>query len=97
MAVVVGGANNQLEVPEDGARLAERGILYVPDFVANAGGVTTGCGEMKGYPAEWAATRVEAIRERVASVLERAEAQGILPNEAAERIAEARIAAAAGA
>jgi len=93
-AVVCGGANNQLATPQDGERLAARGILYVPDFVANAGGVITGSGELAGYPPEWAAARVEAIRETVSEVLSRAESAGELPHQAAERIAEQRIAAA---
>ncbi len=38
-AAVCGAANNQLAEEADGDRLAERGILYVPDYVANAGGV----------------------------------------------------------
>ncbi len=36
--IVAGSANNQLRTPEDAARLAERGILYVPDYIINAGG-----------------------------------------------------------
>ncbi|MET5012452.1 amino acid dehydrogenase, partial [Burkholderia pseudomallei] len=37
--VVAGGANNQLATREDGARVAETGILYAPDYVINAGGI----------------------------------------------------------
>jgi leucine dehydrogenase len=37
-AIVAGSANNQLDAPEDAERLAERGILYAPDYVVNAGG-----------------------------------------------------------
>ena len=39
--VVAGGANNQLKTPEDGKRLKDRGILYAPDYVINAGGIIT--------------------------------------------------------
>ena len=39
VAIVCGGANNQLATPEDAERLAARDILYVPDYLANAGGV----------------------------------------------------------
>jgi leucine dehydrogenase len=91
--VVAGGANNQLRDPEeDGARLAERGILYVPDYVANAGGVITGFAGLNGHPAEWAAERVEAIHDTVLQVLRRAEEAGLLPHRAADRTAEDRIA-----
>jgi leucine dehydrogenase len=43
--VVAGGANNQLAKAEDGARLQERGILYAPDYVINAGGIINVCTE----------------------------------------------------
>lgn len=91
--IVAGGANNQLRDGADGGRLAERDILYVPDYVANAGGVITGFAELNGHPAGWAASRVEAIHDTVLEVLRRAEEAGMLPHEAADRIAEDRIAA----
>ena len=46
--VVAGGANNQLETPEDGERLHTRGILYAPDYVINAGGIINVCTEYLG-------------------------------------------------
>ena len=48
MPVVAGGANNQLATPEDGERLHERGILYAPDYVINAGGIINVCTEYLG-------------------------------------------------
>ncbi|HVG45974.1 MAG TPA: Glu/Leu/Phe/Val dehydrogenase dimerization domain-containing protein [Longimicrobium sp.] len=93
-AIVAGGANNQFREPADGARLAERGIVYVPDYVANAGGVITGFGELSGHPPEWGTARVDGIFDTVAEVLRRADRDGILPHVAADMIAEARIAAA---
>ncbi|MBB4634564.1 Leu/Phe/Val dehydrogenase [Longimicrobium terrae] len=94
--IVAGGANNQLREPEDGARLAERGILYVPDYVANAGGVITGVHELRGRPAREAAARVEAIFDTATRVLRRAAQAGIPPHQAAGQLAEERIASAAG-
>jgi leucine dehydrogenase len=93
-SIVVGGANNQLREWADGVRLAERGIVYVPDYVANAGGVITGFGELSGHPPEWGILRVDRIFHTVEEVLHRADQDGILPHVAADRIAEARIAAA---
>jgi leucine dehydrogenase len=93
-AVVAGGANNQLREPEDGARLAARGIVYVPDYAANAGGVITGFGDMRGWPPEQGAARVDAIHDTVLDILRRADAAGILPHEAADRLVEERLAAA---
>jgi leucine dehydrogenase len=46
--VVAGGANNQLATPEDGERLHQRGILYAPDYVINAGGIINVCTEYLG-------------------------------------------------
>ena len=59
VAAVCGGANNQLATAEDGARLHARGILYAPDFVANAGGIIN------------VATEVLAIDNRAAYVDEK--------------------------
>ena len=93
-AVVAGGANNQLCGPEDGAALAARGIVYVPDYVANAGGVVTGYGERVGWPPEQGAAGVNAIHDTVLDLLRRADAAGILPHEAADSMVEDRLAAA---
>lgn len=90
-AVVAGGANNQLREPEDGARLAARGILYVPDYAANAGGVISGYGDMQGWPAERWLARVDAIHDTALEILRRAESAGILPHEAADRMVEERL------
>jgi leucine dehydrogenase len=95
--VVAGGANNQLrDADADGARLDARGILYVPDYVANAGGVITGFGDMRGWTPERCAARVDAIHGTVLDVLRRADAAGLLPHQAADRMVEERLAAAKG-
>jgi leucine dehydrogenase len=91
-SIVAGGGNNQLREPADGARLLERGIVYVPDYVANAGGVIAGFGALSGQPPEWGATRVDGIYDTVLEVLRRADEAGIAPHIAADLIAEARIA-----
>lgn len=92
VAMVVGGANNQLLEPRHGAALEQRGIVYVPDYVSNAGGVTYGgVVEVVKAPKEEAARRVEAIYETTLMVLERARAEGIPPSDAADHIAEERI------
>lgn len=93
--MVVGGANNQLLEPADGKRLAEKGITYVPDYVANAGGVTYGGSvEVLKLSAESALARVDAIFETTMLVLQRARADGSAPSDAADQIAEDRIGAA---
>ena len=92
-AAVVGSANNQLATAEDADRLRERGILYVPDFVANAGGVINIAAEREAYAIERAAAMVDEIYGNVKTVLRRAAEDGVDTNRAAERIAEERIAA----
>lgn len=78
-AVVCGAANNQLATPTDADRLHAAGILYVPDYVANIGGVYSAVG---GEKAQAAAARVGL---RVTDLLERAEAEGVSPAVAADR------------
>jgi len=91
--LVVGSANNQLATPEDDHRLAERDVLYVPDYVASAGGVINIAEEPAGYDHDRAWARIAGIRDTVLAVLDRARTDGIPPGEAADRHAEARIAA----
>ena len=92
--VVVGSANNQLAGDEDDDRLAARGILYVPDYVANAGGVINIAEEPSGYDRDRAWRRIEGIAGTVREVIALAQRDGITPAEAADRYAEARIDAA---
>lgn len=88
---VVGCANNQLAVEEDAQRIADRGILYAPDFVVNAGGLINVYDELHGYSRTRALHRVDSIYDATMAILDAAEEHGINPNEAAEKIAEVRI------
>jgi glutamate dehydrogenase (NAD(P)+) len=94
--LVVQGANIPF-TPEAERTLYQRGVLVVPDFIANAGGVICAAMEWRGAT-EGAA--LEAIREKVRrntrAVLEVAEARRILPREAAVEMAEARVRRAMG-
>ena len=96
---IAGAANNQLAGEPVGALLAERGILWVPDFVANAGGVVNIAVELEpeGYDTERAETRVRAIADTVRTVLDHAEETGTTPLAAANEIARRRVAEAASA
>jgi leucine dehydrogenase len=91
---VVGAANNQLATPEVMTLLAERGICYLPDFLANAGGILSGCADLLGYPPDDCVRRIDGIYDTSVAVLREAERQGELPVQAALRMARARIAAA---
>ena len=89
---VVGSANNQLESDELATALTDRGILYAPDFLANAGGIINIANEFRGYDWRRAAMAIDRIHENTATVLATAESEGIDPNAAAVALAEERIA-----
>jgi leucine dehydrogenase len=67
--VVAGAANNQLATEEDGERLRERGILYAPDYVINAGGIINVCTEYLGDgDASLVRHRIEGIPVRLEQI-----------------------------
>jgi leucine dehydrogenase len=90
-ALVVGAANNQLAVADDALRLARSGVLYVPDYVANAGGVIDGARDICGWSPDRCAAAVEAIYDTTRELLRDAEQDGITPAAAADALAEARL------
>jgi leucine dehydrogenase len=91
--IVAGSANNQLLEEADGARLLARGILYVPDYVANAGGVIAIAGrEVLGWNDQKIHDRVDAIYGTTREVLRLATQQEVPPHVAADRLAEQRLA-----
>jgi leucine dehydrogenase len=91
--IVCGAANNQLEDLECGELLRERGILYAPDYVVNAGGIINIAEEFIGYDPVRAEARVRRVYDTTLAVLRRADEAGITPALAADRLAEERIAA----
>jgi glutamate dehydrogenase/leucine dehydrogenase len=91
-AAVVGAANNQLATEADARRIADAGILYVPDFVANAGGIINIAEELRGYSVDRANRAVDGIYDNTAGVLRVADKRGLEPHEAAVAVAEERIA-----
>jgi leucine dehydrogenase len=92
-AAIVGSANNQLAREDDAELIAERGITYAPDFVANAGGVMNIAEEPHGYDRARAYGRIRGIHDTVLRIFERADADGTTTAAAANRLAEERIAA----
>ncbi len=93
--IVCGAANNQLATTEDGERLAARGILYAPDYLANAGGLVSVARVRLGMSESEAEAKVQAIPETLIQVFRSAEQQGTHPAAAADRLAESRFRAAA--
>jgi glutamate dehydrogenase/leucine dehydrogenase len=92
--VVAGSANNQLEKPEDAQRLHDRGILYAPDYVVNAGGVIQLIGlEDNGWDEQELERNLAAIGDTLRQVFRAAEEGGVTPAAAAERLAAQRISA----
>ncbi|AQQ53036.1 branched-chain amino acid dehydrogenase [Planococcus lenghuensis] len=89
--VVAGSANNQLKEERHGDMLEERGIVYAPDFVINAGGVINVADELNGYNQERAMKRVETIYDSISRIFEIAKRDGIPSYQAADRMAEERI------
>lgn len=90
---ICGGANNQLNQPQDAARLADRGIVYAPDFVVNSGGVINVADELHpgGYSAARARRRTEAIPHALRRIFAIAAADMLTTDEAAQRVARDRI------
>ncbi len=93
-SIVCGAANNQLLEPKHGKALQDRGILYVPDFIANGGGVINVADEINigGYNRERALKKVEGIYDTALKVFKVAEEKGVGTHEAADMVAEERIA-----
>ncbi|MEW2296052.1 Glu/Leu/Phe/Val dehydrogenase dimerization domain-containing protein [Streptomyces sp. NPDC006743] len=91
-AVVCGAANNQLAHPGVEKDLADRGILYAPDYVVNAGGVIQVADELHGFDFDRCKAKAAKIFDTTLGIFARAKADGIPPAAAADRIAEQRMA-----
>jgi leucine dehydrogenase len=89
--LVVGGANNQLALARHDAMLAEHDVLYVPDYIANAGGVIDFHQEQRDDRPEAVLAAVARIYEVTLDVLERAEAAGLTPLTVADQLVVERV------
>jgi leucine dehydrogenase len=93
-SVVAGSANNQLAQPEAAEVLSERGVLYAPDYVINAGGAIGVAGiEQLGWSEPEVNTALKQIGETLRDVYRRSEQQGISTAAAADAIADELLAA----
>jgi len=90
--VVCGAANNQLAHPGVEKDLADRGILYAPDYVVNAGGVIQVADELHGFDFDRCKAKAAKIYDTTLAIFARAKEDGIPPAAAADRIAEQRMA-----
>jgi valine dehydrogenase (NAD+) len=90
--VVCGAANNQLAHPGVEKDLADRGVLYAPDYVVNAGGVIQVADELQGFDFDRAKAKAARIYDTTLAIFDRAAADGVPPAVAADRLAEQRMA-----
>jgi valine dehydrogenase (NAD+) len=90
-SIVCGGANNQLAHPGIEKLLADRGVLYAPDYVVNAGGVIQVSDELGGFNFERAQARAEQIFGTTRQIFSLADTEGVPPAVAADRLAERRM------
>jgi leucine dehydrogenase len=93
-AIVAGGANNQLARPEHGQLLAERGILYAPDYVINAGGIISVALEYLSRTGDHATDinevrlRLKQIPDRLRAIWEESDSTGVSSDRVADRMAQ---------
>lgn len=91
-SIICGAANNQLASPEHGRLLAERGILYAPDYIVNAGGIINAASEFLGWDHAEVDSRMDRIAYRLSEVFALAEANEVPTNIAADSLARQVIA-----
>ena len=90
--VICGGANNQLAHPGVDKLLTDRGIVYAPDYLVNAGGVIQVADELEGFNFERAKAKALQIFGTTQRILAVAGQEGVPPAVAADRLAERRMA-----
>jgi leucine dehydrogenase len=87
--IVAGGANNQLATPQDGRKLRERGILYAPDYVINAGGIINVCTEyLRDGDSSLVRKRIEGIPDRLEQIWAESAETGRDPASVADAMAQ---------
>ncbi|MET9343760.1 MULTISPECIES: Leu/Phe/Val dehydrogenase [unclassified Nonomuraea] len=89
--IVCGGANNQLAHAGVEKQLADRGILYAPDYVVNSGGVIQVADEIQGFDMERARAKASQIFDTTLKIFGIAAEEGVPPAVAADRLAERRM------
>ena len=94
--IIAGGANNQLAEERHGFMLEEKGLTYAPDYVINGGGVINVYGELHRWPEERSKKKAGEIYDTLTRIFEIARRDGIPTFQAADRLAEQRIAAVNG-
>ena len=88
--IVAGAANNQLATPAHDRALFERGVLYAPDFVINAGGIIDVCYERKGPDPQAVRKHVDSIANTLEEIFQRSDRDGLPTGQIADQLAEER-------
>ncbi|MEE9272843.1 MAG: Glu/Leu/Phe/Val dehydrogenase dimerization domain-containing protein [Robiginitomaculum sp.] len=90
--IIAGAANNQLSVPAIGQKLQEKGILYCPDYVVNAGGIINIAGEIEGnYSKAWVEEKLSGVQKTLEDILDLSARTGRTADVIADEMAQARI------
>jgi len=91
-SIVAGSANNQLDTEEiHGQMLIDKGIMYAPDYVINAGGLINVANELEGYNSSRAHEQASRIYDVILDILDHAENRGIPTYVASNELAEHRL------
>lgn len=85
---VAGGANNQLATGPEGQMLADRGILYAPDYVINAGGIINVLRHVDNADDAEINRRIDAIPERLSAIWQESDSSGLTPAQVADNMAQ---------
>jgi leucine dehydrogenase len=99
--VIAGAANNQLADADVGRKVFDRGILYLPDYVINGGGIINVAGEIRALDAgeafdpAWVETKLDRLMETLGEVLDRSKAERRPSDQVANEMAKKRITLAA--
>ncbi len=92
-SIIAGAANNQLkDETVHGEAVKEKGIIYVPDFMINAGGVINCYAEVKGLSSEWAMNKAAEIYDTSLNIINRSNSDNVATYMIANKMAEERIA-----
>ena len=91
-SIIAGAANNQLASPDMGEACRQRGILYVPDYVLNAGGIINVAAEVSGnYDPKWVESKLDALEATLTEIFLQAANTGVSTDEVANEMARARL------
>lgn len=91
--IVAGAANNQLLTPDMALALKQRGVLYAPDYVINAGGIINVAAEVSGhYDPDWVTGKLDQLEETLGEVFDRAAREDRTTRDVADEMARQRMA-----